>query len=209
MIRTIKSPTYFSRTGWQSCCTCFRDLPFSEFHKCKSSESGYKPKCKECTKAYNKQYYARPENRGKNRQQMKAWVKNNPEKHKANISSYQKRKKHKIASIGAKRRAAKINATAKWANKHLIEEIYSESGQLTCETGIRHHVDHIIPLQGVDERGTPNVCGLHVETNLQILTISENCTKSNLFIPLNLLHNALRYHFYYWLCLYIRQNSLF
>ena len=56
-----------------------------------------------------------------------------------------------------------------------IEWFYREAKRLFKETGIPHHVDHIIPLQG------KYVSGLHVPTNLQILTASENSTKGNRF----------------------------
>ena len=60
-----------------------------------------------------------------------------------------------------------------WANGAAIRAIYAEARRLTRETGIQHHVDHVIPLQG------EFVTGLHVETNLQILPAADNIKKRN------------------------------
>jgi hypothetical protein len=62
-----------------------------------------------------------------------------------------------------------------WANRDAIREVYAEAYRLTQETGIPHHVDHVIPLKG------RNVCGLHIETNLQVLPALENMKKRNKF----------------------------
>lgn len=65
-------------------------------------------------------------------------------------------------------RSAKIHATPSWANLQKISDIYEN-----CPEG--YHVDHIIPLNGV------NICGLHLETNLQYLLAKDNCSKGNKF----------------------------
>jgi hypothetical protein len=72
-----------------------------------------------------------------------------------------------------KRRAAKIQRTPPWADLDAMRAIYAEATRLSIETGIPHHVDHEIPLQG------EFVSGLHVHNNLQILTASENSRKRN------------------------------
>ena len=55
------------------------------------------------------------------------------------------------------RRSGVSHATPPWADKAAIKAIYA----LARATGM--HVDHEIPLKG------KNVCGLHVETNLQLM----------------------------------------
>jgi hypothetical protein len=69
----------------------------------------------------------------------------------------------------------KAVVTPKWANKDAIKEFYKEAKRLTKETGILHHVDHIVPLRH------PLVCGLHVENNLRVISYFENNQKSNYF----------------------------
>lgn len=66
-------------------------------------------------------------------------------------------------------------ATPSWADKSKIKEFYLRASILTKETGITYEVDHIIPIKG------KNVCGLHVETNLQVITQAENRKKGNQF----------------------------
>jgi 5-methylcytosine-specific restriction endonuclease McrA len=75
----------------------------------------------------------------------------------------------------ALRHAAKLRRTPPWADRDAIARIYDEARCLTEATGIDHHVDHAIPLRG------RLVSGLHVHTNLQILTGVENSRKCNHF----------------------------
>lgn len=56
-------------------------------------------------------------------------------------------------------------------HKHAIQWFYDEARRLTKETGVRHVVDHIAPLNGALS------CGLHVPWNLQVLTDSHNKSK--------------------------------
>ena len=87
-------------------------------------------------------------------------------KNKERIKKYVLNNRYLKKASEAKRRASKLKATPKFANLNKIKEIYKN-----CPKG--YHVDHIIPLHG------KNVCGLHVEWNLQYLTPSENLSKYN------------------------------
>ena len=69
-------------------------------------------------------------------------------------------------------RAAKDHRTVSWANHDVIRDIF----RLAKQSGLT--VDHIVPLRG------ELVCGLHVENNLQLLTLAENVRKGNKFDPM-------------------------
>lgn len=79
----------------------------------------------------------------------------------------------------SRRRASLLNATPSWlTGDHWkqIRQFYSEAQRKSRQTGIEHHVDHVVPLK------SPIVCGLHVPWNLQVITESENSRKRNKFI---------------------------
>jgi hypothetical protein len=66
------------------------------------------------------------------------------------------------------REIAESRQTPCWADRHKIREIYVNRPE-------GHHVDHIVPLRG------RNVCGFHVEYNLQYLPAEQNMKKHNTF----------------------------
>ena len=98
---------------------------------------------------------------------------NNKEKIKLQQAAAKKRRRAAATADENLRRARKLQATPRWANRKEIENIYKKCKQISDATKIKHHVDHIVPLLG------NSVCGLHVENNLQIISATINIRKSN------------------------------
>ena len=92
-------------------------------------------------------------------------------KAKAYQQQYGRDYPEKLRAKVAARRATLLRAMPEWCDRVAIVEIYRRAKALTIETGIKHEVDHIIPLRG------RNVSGLHIPINLQILTVTENRQK--------------------------------
>ena len=76
----------------------------------------------------------------------------------------------------AAKRAGK--AMPKWLTDEQKAEmlaVYEEAERWEEETGVRHDVDHIVPLNGVcPYTGARNICGLHVPWNLRAIPSSMN-----------------------------------
>lgn len=71
-----------------------------------------------------------------------------------------------------------------WADEGTMDGLYREARRLTLETGVAHHVDHIVPLRGRLPGGAKQiVSGLHVENNLRIVVASDNMSRWCWFNP--------------------------
>lgn len=90
-------------------------------------------------------------------------------------STYRQNNMGRVINHANARRIKKLRATPKWYNADECRLVYEAAQLLTNNTGISHHVDHIIPIV------SHLVCGLHCVDNLQILPASENLEKSNKF----------------------------
>lgn len=166
---------YFKAAGRlsTSCKTCHnlqvKDWQIANKDKCREYVK------KSCKKAYDKD----PEKfRLKSLRRREA----NREKSREIVSkSYKKiytsRREVERARLNAAN-AAKRRLPPNWLDAislAQIQEFYDTAKAVATQTGIVHHVDHIVPLNG------KMVSGLHVPWNMQIISRSENCAKGAKF----------------------------
>ena len=151
----------------KKCIKCGKTKDAVEFHKHKQMRDGRLNKCRSCVlKDVSEWRLANPECRSKEYKRTKA---KDPLRYKA-----------KAAARASKRRRTIENAQPIWADQQYINDLYinaAEANAIFKATGIKpdFEVDHIVPLQH------DQICGLHVEHNLQVLTAEENRRKSNKF----------------------------
>ena len=155
------------------CSKCGESKSLEDFPKRKYKDGTlhYRNECKACMSAYNKTY--REENKVTIKNRRAEYSKRTSKRNVERAMEWKKQNPQKVNFYTAKRRATKLNATPEWANQEQIKRIYAACANITKRTGVEHHVDHIIPLQG------ENVCGLHVENNLAIIPAKMNLQKSN------------------------------
>ena len=127
----------------------------------------------------------RTENKERTLLRAKEYRERNPEATKAVVKrwraekgrEWEKGRRHIAAEKVSRRRAVHRNATPAWVDREAMHAVYAEARRLTQETGVRHHVDHVVPLVSKE------VCGLHAHTNLAVLPATENLVKSNRHWP--------------------------
>lgn len=188
-------------TGTRTCPVCTENKNVNMFSKSTTTSYGLQISCKNCSAAwrsknrenldkYIKEYQANNKDRlnkkkkeyRSNRKRQYAnysreWRLRNPDKRKKVAMNYVKNNPEKMAARAAARRAMKLQATPSWANDEKIKNFYIESRERTRVSGIKHHVDHIVPLV------SNLVCGLHCEDNLMVIEGKENIRKGNRYWP--------------------------
>jgi len=140
--------------------------------KTKNSKKWYENNREYClAKASDNGKIYRRENKQAVKQQRSDWYQANRDAKLKKNAEWKSNNRHKLTAYAAKRRAMLINAMPVWIDIAEIEFLYQERDRLTAETNIIHHVDHIIPINGV------NVCGLHVPWNLRVIPAIDNLKK--------------------------------
>lgn len=159
--RTVKA---HERASSKLCRKCNEVKVLTEFY------SGNSP-CKKCKCQKMAEHYS--QNRESISKKHNVYSVEHADKKRKIASDWAKNNRARRADIWASYYTAKMKRRPKWSDRAAIKAIYAEARRLTLETGVLHHVDHIVPLQG------DTVCGLHVHNNLQVLTALQNASKAN------------------------------
>lgn len=141
---------------------------------CKRGHIATRQVCQNCNEC-DRLYRARPEVVERQRRYTAQWHQENKAARMEQIATWESENRDRVRATSAKRRAAVRKACPSWVDHDALRAVYSRADSLTAKTGDVHHVDHIIPLVH------PDVCGLHVPANLQVLTSDENYRKGNAF----------------------------
>lgn len=126
-------------------------------------------------------------NRTKKLERMRDYWAENNERMLDYQRQYYEDNKPAFIAYAAKRRSAKLQRSGLLTpeTEAQIKAIYAEAKRLTEETGIVHHVDHIVPLRG------ETCSGLHVPCNLRVIPAQLNIAKGAK-IDYELVPNAFR-----------------
>jgi hypothetical protein len=130
--------------------------------------------CADCAKDQNRKHFAT--HREKHNQRSRDYYTANLAKERRRIAAWIKENPALVNLYSAARRARYKACTPQWltpSQRQQMLDAYAFARAWTLATGVKHDVDHIIPLRG------KQVSGLHVPWNLRIIPAHENRKKSN------------------------------
>ncbi len=90
------------------------------------------------------------------------------------------RRKHETALRRARALGAVSNELSEEQEAEILA-VYQAADSLSRVTGIRHEVDHIVPLVGKNKDGDFVICGLHIASNLRPVPWSLNRKRGDWF----------------------------
>jgi hypothetical protein len=157
-----------------ACINCLSTKPIEDFSKNKAQPDGRSLYCTACISRKNKENYEKHKSARLEKAQI--YRDRNSGRIKSYLRSYQKKNLPKYAANNAFRNKRMVDATPNWltgCQRENMESYYKEARRLTEDTGVKHEVDHIVPIKG------ETVCGLHVPWNLQVIPKSQNISKGN------------------------------
>lgn len=157
------------------CSQCGDLKPILAFGIDKSTKHGRRLHCRDCDAAMKRVYHA--ENGEVINAKRSARYFRDPVAAGAKKREYKTANRPLMRRIRADRRARELQQTLPLTIEQKAEmlAIYEEAAHLARESGVPHHVDHIVPLRG------KLVWGLHVPWNLTPLPAAENLRKSSKF----------------------------
>jgi len=170
------------------CPGCKTEKLFSEYHKRSSAKDGLNLYCKSCKSkmdaAYReknkknlalakKEYYQK--NKERHNEKSRLDYLNNSGAYKLRAKQWKKENRDRHNANCMERHVLKMQRKPNWDQEFtdfVFSEAYDMAKRKELLTGVKHEVDHVVPLRG------KTVCGFHVWSNFAVIPASENCSKA-------------------------------
>ena len=172
------------------CPKCAEMKELSDFTRDAKRKDGLRSWCRQCTKIGNAGW--RSKNLATWASYTAKWKAADPEhalalerdryhadpkKSIAKTRRWQEENPGEASVLTVRKRTGVDQVAPVWADIAAIGAVYLLARAVSEMTGLRTHVDHIVPLR------SRYVCGLHVHTNLQVIPSGENLAKGNKYWP--------------------------
>lgn len=174
----------------KTCRDCSLDKDLDDFHRSAATKDGRQGVCKKCSKIKTDLYrVANPDkiksiaandyakNRSARIYSRRAYIAKNRDKINESAQRWAQENPAKVNARNSRHRAEKTQRTPAWSDVTKVNVFYAKAARLSRWLGKPFHVDHIVPLR------SKVVCGLHCDSNLQILEASTNTIKGNRYWP--------------------------